>query len=141
MTWTRFMDMHSGGGCKEEPYEYIYIEAPEQEAISIFYSRFGHSPDRVSCTCCGMDYSVMEDKTLARATAFDRGCAWVDDKSEKGRGHYEEHHGESAFYDYQPLDDFLAGHVGKDILLIRADDIKPEERHSGVPEQGYVWRD
>ena len=26
--WTRFMDMHSGGGMKEPPYEYIFIEAP-----------------------------------------------------------------------------------------------------------------
>lgn len=26
--WTRFMDMHSGGGSKEK-WEYIYIEAPE----------------------------------------------------------------------------------------------------------------
>ena len=35
--WTRFMDMHSGGGTKEKPFEYIYIQAPEKEAKVIFY--------------------------------------------------------------------------------------------------------
>jgi len=58
--WTRFYDMHSGGGAKEK-WELIFIEAPEDEAISIFYNRFGHNPNRVSCTCCGADYSIYED--------------------------------------------------------------------------------
>jgi hypothetical protein len=70
--WTEFMDMHSGGGCKEEPYEYIYIQAPEEEARVIFYNRFGHDPDRVSCTCCGQDYSVTEYDSLDKATEFER---------------------------------------------------------------------
>ena len=64
--WTHFYDMHSGGGSKE-PYEHIYIEAPLAEAKVIFYNRFGHSPDRVSCTCCGYDYSVSEYETLDEA--------------------------------------------------------------------------
>ena len=71
--WTTFWGMHSGGGLKE-PYHYIFIEAPEEEAKIIFYNRFGHSPDRVSCTCCGADYSISESKTLAEATAGHRGC-------------------------------------------------------------------
>lgn len=62
--WTEFMDMHSGGGTKEEPYEYIFIEAPREEAIIIFYNRFGHNPERVTCTCCGDDYSITEYETL-----------------------------------------------------------------------------
>ena len=45
--WTNFHDMYSGGGLKEKPYTYIYIEAPEVEARTIFYNRFGHNPDRV----------------------------------------------------------------------------------------------
>ena len=48
--WTLFWDMASGGDTKEEPYENIYIEAPEEEAKVIFYNRFGHNPERVSCT-------------------------------------------------------------------------------------------
>ena len=71
--FTQFWDMHSGGGCKEEPYENIYIEAPKEKAVMVFFNRFHHSPFRVSCTCCGEDYSVNEYKTLKDATAFHRG--------------------------------------------------------------------
>lgn len=72
--WTQFMDMHSGGGLKEAPKQYIYIEASEAEARVIFYNRFGHSPNRVSCTCCGEDYSLSEGVSLLRVTAFERHC-------------------------------------------------------------------
>lgn len=86
MTWTQFWDMHSGGGTKEPPYEKIYIEAPKDEAISIFYARFGHNPERVSCTCCGDDYAIDEGTDLAQMTAYHRNCgtAWcfTDDGTE-----------------------------------------------------------
>ncbi len=59
--FTHFWDMHSGGSAKE-PWEHILIEANEAEARVIFYNRFGHNPDRVTCTCCGSDYSVYELK-------------------------------------------------------------------------------
>ena len=68
--WTRFMDMHSGGYAKEAPYEYIYIEAPQQQAEVIFYNRFGHNPNRVTCTCCGQDYSIGESEDFAQASAW-----------------------------------------------------------------------
>ncbi len=55
-----FTDMHSGGRQKE-PFDVLIIECgSEEEACSIFYSRFGHSPRRVTCTCCGQDYSIWE---------------------------------------------------------------------------------
>lgn len=57
--WTRFFDLASGGGDKED-FELIYIQAPRDEAQLIFYNRFGHNPERVSCTCCGPDYSFRE---------------------------------------------------------------------------------
>ncbi len=75
MTYTRFMDMHSGGGLKEAPYDKIFIEAPKDEARVIFYNRFGHSPDRVTCTCCGDDYSYDDGESLAELSAYDRNCA------------------------------------------------------------------
>ena len=75
MTYTRFLDLHSGGGIKEPPYDKIFIEAPEAEAKVIFYNRFGHSPDRVTCTCCGEDYSLTEGESLAELSAYDRNCA------------------------------------------------------------------
>src|SRR4051812_22539864 len=78
MTWTRFMDMHSGGGVKEAPYQVIYIEAPLPEAEVIFFNRFGHNPQRVTCTCCGSDYSISEDDTLAQASGYDRGCQHLE---------------------------------------------------------------
>src|SRR5437762_7548993 len=75
--WTRFADMYSGGGLKEK-WEYIYIEADEEMAKIIFYNRFGHNPERVTCTCCGKDYSISSNKSLAQLTGFDRNCAYDD---------------------------------------------------------------
>lgn len=70
--WTRFFDMCSGGGQKEE-WGYIYIEAPMKEAEVIFYNRFGHNPNCVTCTCCGEDYAIDQYETLDEATKFDEG--------------------------------------------------------------------
>lgn len=75
--FVQFWDMHSGGGCKEKPYEQIYIEAEsEEEAKRIFYGRFGHNPDRVTCTCCGRDYSISSSESLEDATKYQREQAW-----------------------------------------------------------------
>lgn len=130
--FTQFSDMHSGGGCKEKPYELIFIEAPEEEAIVIFYNRFGHNPNRVTCTCCGNDYSIDESKTLEEATAYHRGCKWSD----KSKGYIEEPSEFAKGGKVITLEEFCKlPHV----LVIRASDIKPEEREGEVPEQGYVW--
>lgn len=135
MPWTQFWDMHSGGGTKEASYERIYIEAPEEEAKVIFYNRFGHNPDRVSCTCCGSDYSISEYPTLEQATAYHRGCDW-DNATD---GYVERQSQRAAFTgDYRTLDEYRQA---PDVLIIPASEIKPEERVGEVPEQGYVWRD
>lgn len=130
MVWTRFFDMHSGGGTKEEPYENIYIEAPENEAIIIFYNRFGHNPQRVTCTCCGDDYSIYEEPTLMQATAFERG-AENSDQDVPSASVYSSH-------GHVTLDEYV---THPNVLVIRAEDIKPDERIGTVPVQGYVWRD
>lgn len=80
--WTKFWDMHSGGGTKVGSYDTIYIQASEDEARRLFEERFGRSPDHVSCSCCGEDYSVSEYDTLAEATAFRRNAEIADDGSE-----------------------------------------------------------
>lgn len=111
--WTTFTDMHSGGGSKQTQ-EYIYIEAPEDEAKVIFYNRFGHSASRVTCTCCGPDYSVYESDSLEEATEYLR--------TRNGEGVGVKEHA-----------------LRSDVLVIRAKDIKPEERLGLVPVQGYVY--
>lgn len=70
--WTRFWDMSSGGGRKEPPYHYIYIELPEKEAVNVFYHRFHHNPRDTACSCCGENYSITEYETLDEATEFHR---------------------------------------------------------------------
>ena len=69
--WTKFWDMHSGGGQKLD-WAKIYIQAPEEEAVVIFSNRFGRDPENVTCNCCGEDYSVSESKTLGEATEYHR---------------------------------------------------------------------
>jgi hypothetical protein len=77
MVWTSFWDMHSGGGQKDT-FAKAYIEAEREQAIAVFYRRFGHNPERVTCSCCGPDYSIDEHLTLEQATAYHRNCdsAW-----------------------------------------------------------------
>lgn len=155
--WTQLMDMHSGGGTKEK-WEYIYIEASVEEAKLIFYNKFGHSPDRVSCTCCGNDYSCSEDETLEEATAYNRGCALVyKDKNGKevpkekawtpgnkglNKGYtsgYAEHGDkERSWETFCKFETYLKN---KSILVIYKKNIKENDRQGTLPEQGYVWQD
>lgn len=132
--WTSFMDMHSGGRLKEAPYQYIYIEASEQDAVVIFYNRFGHSPHRVTCTCCGEDYSVNEGSSVEQLSACNRGCAydknntcWIEEPSkERYAKKYQ------TFAEYRKCED---------VLIISKEEVKPSERIGTVPQQGYVWQD
>lgn len=108
--WTRFMDMRSGGGQKED-FAYLYIEAAYQEAEIIFYNRFGHNPNRVTCTCCGNDYSISEGEDLKELTSFDRNDYESEYKSTQA---------------VVSLETYLSG---PEIKVIYANDIKEEERH------------
>jgi hypothetical protein len=130
--WTQFWDMHSGGGLKEKPYSKIYIEAPMAEAVVIFYNRFGHNPNRVTCTCCGEDYSIEESDSLEQLTGYHRGCEH-DDSS----GLYLEERSTKKYTpEYLTVEQYSKL---PDILVIRDADIKPEEREGTLPAQGYVW--
>ena len=129
--WTHFWDMHSGGGQKLD-WAHIYIEAPQDQAEIIFYNRFDRNPHRVTCTCCGSDYSLSESQTLREATAFHRGCAYDDKKKE-----YVEQANTKYRQKYIPLTTFLKS---KDIKVIYAKDINPSEKRGTLPEEGYVWR-
>ncbi len=103
MKTTTFYDMHSGGSLKESV-ALIIIEAPEAEAISVFYARYGHNPRRVTCTCCGPDYSIDEHESLEEAQ-------------------------NSYFALNTPSQ-----------RTIKHDEITDTERHTPVPEQGYIWQ-
>lgn len=153
--WTQFWDMSSGGSQKE-PYHFIYIEAPAEEAEIIFYNRFGHSPSRVTCTCCGADYSVSQSATLAEATAYHRGCKSITyqvdginefTKEPKTEGISVEEPSEREWdaQKFMSLADYLEKNKtpgSRDsVLVIRKEDIKPGERVGSVPKQGYVWQD
>ena len=87
MVWTRFMDIHSGGGGKIKDWQYIYIEAPMKKAKHIFEELFHRDPDNETCNCCGNDFSIDEYWTLAVATAYDRNCKFIRVKGEDGGGH------------------------------------------------------
>lgn len=162
------MDMHSGGSLKEKQ-QYIFIEAPENEAKVIFYNRFGHNPERVSCTCCGEDYSISEYDSLEQATAYYRHCeyAYINKKSGKripgaqgfisGKGVKRGYEGRYVEEQRQsnlkirkdcntPEKDKWGVYIPlskfikqKDVLVIHAENIRPKERTGEVPRQGYVY--
>lgn len=132
--WTRFMDMYSGSNLKEQ-WQYIYIELPKDKATVYFYNRFGHNPERVSCPCCGEDYSISEHETLEQATAYERRCVYNKDNWK-----YEEKPVDESYRgdNYTSLADY---ETSKGVLIIRKELILPEMLEGEVPEQGYVWRD
>lgn len=79
MIWVCFMDMHSGGGNKVKPYEYLYIEAERRDAAERrFENLFGRSPENVTCSCCGEDYSLSSHESLEQLTGYERGCEYRD---------------------------------------------------------------
>ena len=118
--WTHFWDMHSGGGLKEKQ-QHIFIEASEAKAKVIFYNRFGHNPERVTCTCCGPDYAIDEGRSLEKLTLFHR-------------SYYKTVHSqEKTIMSLKEIE------KSKNALIIRKNDIKPEEYEGTVPTQGYVW--
>jgi hypothetical protein len=133
--WTSFWDMNSGGGQKEDV-SHIFIQASETEAKAVFFSRFGHNPDRVTCTCCGPDYSVDEKPSLWELTAYERGCGW--DKEKRGYSDTIP----SKYGEKKPpvlLSAYLL--TPDNWRLVPATDIKPHERIVEVPKQGYIWQD
>lgn len=129
--WTQFYDMHSGGGSKEK-YELIYIEAPQSEAEIIFYNRFGHNPNRITCTCCGNDYSISEDESLAQLTAFHRNC----DYDSSLKQYVEKPNTRYGNNQLISLNDYIKQ---EDVLVIKSEEIKSDERLGQLPEQGYIW--
>ena len=165
--WTLFWDMHSGGSSKEK-WDKIYIEAPKIEARIIFYNRFGHNPERTTCTCCGDDYSIDEDDSLEESSGFHRNCrsGYLDKKGKEihkdkawksGIGlidnakdtYFEEDDKENLKRVKAYGGDFWRSkkHIplkdyikDKNVLVIYAKDIKSSERVGKVPEQGYVWK-
>jgi len=130
--WTHFFDMHSGGRAKEEPYEHIYIQAPIEEAKLIFYNRFGHNPERVTCTCCGEDYSISESDLLEQVTGYERGCKF-DVKTNSYKEEPDLRYGYKKFFTIEQYQNL------PNVLIIFDSDIKDDERIGEVPEEGYVW--
>ena len=90
MTWTHFWDMHSGGQTKVVVdgvgKNHIYVELPQPEAEVFFQNRFGRNPHRVTCTCCGEDYSVDSHESLSQITGFHRNLRCLETpRLENGR--------------------------------------------------------
>lgn len=151
--WTQFWDMNSGGKQKEK-WSKIYIEAPEEEAKIIFYNRFRHNPERVTCTCCGEDYAISSSEKLEQETGFHRNCkyGYVNSKGEEVPkreavevGEWKPKEGYSQEWletkgeysqDYMTLEEYIKS---DDAHFIFADDISEDKRHGDVPNEGYVW--
>lgn len=146
--WTHFYDMHSGGGQKLD-WGHIYIEAPRDEAERIFAARFGRRADKVTCSCCGEDYSVSSEEDLAQLTAFQRNCRSVESRRGDDGGFitppkYYLEDGEQPpegwlvderFKRYQPYMT-LAEYIKSDgVKVIPTSEIAPHERAAALPER------
>ena len=114
--WTRFMDMHSGGGQKL-PQSLIFIEAEEALATVVFVKQLGRNPYHVTCSTCGPDYSINgEEPTLQEASGYDRGCRWDMDQQKYVERRAEDYRGQY----YKTIEEFVGS---DDVLVIRKDQI------------------
>jgi hypothetical protein len=133
------MDMHSGGRQKLD-WPNIYIETVARngggaidEAKSIFYAKFGRNPYRVTCTCCGEDYSLSCYDDFAQASAWERGCAY--DKESKS--YLEKPQDKKrSFHKYQTIEEYIASGEAK---VIYKDEVDDADRHHSLPTEGFVW--
>ncbi len=169
MVYTQFMDMHSGGGQKLK-WKYIYIEASLKEAKIIFQNKFKRNPERVTCTCCGGDYSISESKDLEQASAYERRCkyqhfdkegneidkdkAWISGKGfvnecyakyieKEDREEIDDmkkKYPDSDWEEYKKYIPLKDYKKKKDILVITKKIIKAEWRKGELKEEGYVWK-
>lgn len=157
--WTQFWDMSSGGSRKLK-WGHIYIEAPIEEAKIIFQNRFKRNPERVSCTCCGEDYSVSEYPSLKQASGFERKCRnlktpkdekgfyknddpilrenyYLDDNEQPPKGYEIEERSPWRSNERSiPLEEYIKE---SNVLVIHSKDIKPEERKGKLKKEGWVW--
>jgi hypothetical protein len=107
------MDMCSGGSSKTD-YDYIYIQAPYDEALKIFEERFDHDPMNTTCGCCGPDFSIEESPTLEEATGYERGCTWSN-------GSYIDEPGGRHGKKYLTLEEYVASDT---VLVIYANGVE-----------------
>jgi hypothetical protein len=133
--WTHFWDMHSGGRTKEPPYEQIFIEMPEKEAISVFYTRFGHNPYRITCTCCGEDYSISEWDSLAEATSYFRNASVQEDGTEKFHNNYCGDVDDRRLISVDELKKNT-----KFLFIYNSDISRNEATIRELPEEGWTWQ-
>ncbi len=168
MVWTHFWDMHSGGRQKLD-WSHIFIEAPIDEAKIIFQNRFGRNPERVTCTCCGDDYSIDEYPDLAQGTGYERKCRyayfskegeeipeekawksgggyidgaygkWVEEEDKKQIKKFERQYPKDNWKEYFKHIPLQDYLKKKEILVIREKDIKAEERDGELRPEGYIW--
>ena len=146
MAWTLFWDMHSGGGQKDK-FTQCFIQAPREEAVSIFIAKFGHDPRNVTCPTCGEDYSINEFDSLEEATAYHRDCNYAkrrETNKKTGRVRYYSLYledGESAPKGFE-LDEFKSERKtvplkkylrNKEVKVVRKKDIKDAERTAYKP--------
>lgn len=87
----RVTDTHSGGGCKLDTVEKIYItilDAPDEKAAieavrDYMETVLNRDPYHETCSTCGSDYSIdveeYNDTPFMTLTGYDRNCG-VDDR-------------------------------------------------------------
>lgn len=130
--------MNSGGDQKLQ-WERIFIEAPYDEAVRVFYAKFGRHPENVTCSCCGSDYSIDESESLELATAYARNCRYLSPSPTQSGRYFEEGEPIPAGWTehsipwgtYKTVEEFS---VQDDIKIVYAKDISPEERAALLPE-------
>lgn len=122
MPCTLFADVHHPED-KSDTFIQCYIEAPAEEAITIFARKFGHNPMRIKNGA--QAYIYQEYANLEEAT---RG--W--------RMHYKL--GKWTWEEIKTVEEYLE-EAGSDVVVVREAEIKSEWRRGGFVPTSYVWSD
>jgi len=139
----------------ERSNDFLRLEDQVGNIQNNYCAKCTRNPNRVTCTCCGEDYSVSEHENLEQATAYERECrsAWFDKHGKEipqeeawvpGKGcvdgaygkYVEEQRVEYSHDPYRTLEEYLKD---PSALFIFAKDIKPSEQKGQLRKEGYVW--
>jgi hypothetical protein len=134
--WTKITNSYLGGNAFM-PYDYVFIEADENAACRIFVTKFVVDHRNEVCDCLFDNIHVDSGPSIKRLTAYDRGCAYDENK-----GEYLESQrlGAESYSPYISVGDLLFRDKDK-ILIIRKHEFPEGWKEMNIYKQRMTWEE
>lgn len=134
--WTKITNNYNGGSAFM-PYDYVFIEADENDACMIFATKFVVDHRNEVCDCLFDNLNVDSGPSIKSLTVYDRGCEY--DKS-KGEWVESQRLGAESWNPYISVEDFLIKNRDK-VLIIRKHEFPEGWKEMNIYKQRMTWED